>query len=356
MAKAGVVNKPYNAYLDVLKGFAIALVVLGHSVQSYTLNGNYDNNILFRIIYSYHMPLFMFLSGAAAAYSLRPMNREFIKRKFQQLVIPYFAWYILGYFLTSANTTMGLPEYIRRIIVFPDNGLWFLWVLFLNFCCLAFIKKIYGRMQLWSYLVVWLAILAIPVSKYGVGFVKWYLPFFVIGYLIFTHRDVLRKYSKFALYFCAIAFPLLIISWHRMYMPSLVTGLDGRLVAHGLAAFDIGDIVSFKVYPMITMAYSYLVPFTGIGFTYWFFKLRPSKHLYGLFGFLGIYTLDIYVSQMYFFKYAFGTSWVAIISGFFIALGLSLALGMFVLRRVHILSAIFLGGRAKVVIPKRFQK
>src|SRR6478735_3308217 len=89
--------KQYNSQLDALKGFAILLVVLGHSTQTYAANGNFDNNFLFRIIYSFHMPLFMFLSGAVAAYSLRPMNWDFIKRKFYMLVIPFVAWYLVGY-------------------------------------------------------------------------------------------------------------------------------------------------------------------------------------------------------------------------------------------------------------------
>ncbi len=48
-------------YLDFLKGFAILLVILGHVIQ-YNINDPY-NNIVFRYIYAFHMPLFMFISG-----------------------------------------------------------------------------------------------------------------------------------------------------------------------------------------------------------------------------------------------------------------------------------------------------
>lgn len=54
--------------VDLLKGYAIILVVLGHALQ-YNIN-NFDNNIVFRIIYSFHMPLFMFASGYVAFYQL----------------------------------------------------------------------------------------------------------------------------------------------------------------------------------------------------------------------------------------------------------------------------------------------
>ncbi len=38
------------------------LVVLGHTLQG--LYTDFDQNLAFRIIYSFHMPLFFFISGA----------------------------------------------------------------------------------------------------------------------------------------------------------------------------------------------------------------------------------------------------------------------------------------------------
>lgn len=58
-------------YLDRIKGFAIFLVVMGHAI-AWQFNDFYvayedpiyDNQfILWRLIYSFHMPLFMFCSG-----------------------------------------------------------------------------------------------------------------------------------------------------------------------------------------------------------------------------------------------------------------------------------------------------
>lgn len=50
-----------NVLLDVLKGFAIFLVVMGHAIQYNQVD--FDTNPVFRFIYSFHMPLFMFVSG-----------------------------------------------------------------------------------------------------------------------------------------------------------------------------------------------------------------------------------------------------------------------------------------------------
>ncbi|MDE6264225.1 MAG: acyltransferase family protein [Paramuribaculum sp.] len=48
-------------YIDNLRGFLIILVKLGHCIQN--LYTDFDQNIVFRYIYSFHMPLFMFIRG-----------------------------------------------------------------------------------------------------------------------------------------------------------------------------------------------------------------------------------------------------------------------------------------------------
>lgn len=344
--KRTAIKKPYNTQLDILKGFAILLVVLGHSVQTFATKGQFDNYLLFRIIYSFHMPLFMFLSGAAAAYSIRPMNFDLLKRKFYMLVIPFLSWYVVGYYLTTAHSQQTIETYTHKLVASPDVGLWFLWALFLNFCCLALGKKMEKYFKLYSYLVVWLAIMAVPIGKYGIGSVKWYLPFFISGYLIFLYRKGLVIYRNIAITLSVISFPVLVASWHRLYLPSPLTHMQGYLVNHHLLTVSAGSFVTINTYEIFALIYQYAVPFAGIGFTFWLLQLKSSMYLYRLLAFLGLYTLDIYVAHVYFFKYAFGRSWVEITSGFVIAFVGSFLLGFIVLRRVPILSQIFLGGRS----------
>lgn len=56
-----------NIYIDVVKGIAIILVVYGHCIEYYSKEYIYDNffysDIVHKIIYSFHMPLFMVISG-----------------------------------------------------------------------------------------------------------------------------------------------------------------------------------------------------------------------------------------------------------------------------------------------------
>ena len=57
-------KKQRNSYLDIMKGISIFLVLLGHSIQygskiSYVGSRLFFNDPVFKLIYSFHMPLFV---------------------------------------------------------------------------------------------------------------------------------------------------------------------------------------------------------------------------------------------------------------------------------------------------------
>ena len=54
-------HQPREKKWDFLRGIAIFLVLLGHSIQ--WMDPDWQHNPLFEGIYSFHMPLFMFISG-----------------------------------------------------------------------------------------------------------------------------------------------------------------------------------------------------------------------------------------------------------------------------------------------------
>jgi fucose 4-O-acetylase-like acetyltransferase len=74
-------------FIDFLRCFAVLLVLLGHSIQ-YTVN-DFDSVFLFRLIYSFHMPLFFFMSGYLSA---KADWQHFLSKRFKTLLIPFFAW------------------------------------------------------------------------------------------------------------------------------------------------------------------------------------------------------------------------------------------------------------------------
>ena len=117
-------NRKRLVSIDFLKGLAILLVVLGHSVQVLTKKPFED--YLFNFIYSFHMPLFMFLSGIVS-YKVS-VKLEAISKRFYQLIIPFFLWPLFSCLLINGDFEIAIWN---NIIERPDKGLWFFWILFL---------------------------------------------------------------------------------------------------------------------------------------------------------------------------------------------------------------------------------
>ena len=69
--------------IDIAKGFALFLVVLGHVVTMH--------HTIFRWIYAFHMPAFFFLSGMTFRPEKYPSCLDYIKKRGQTLILPYFA-------------------------------------------------------------------------------------------------------------------------------------------------------------------------------------------------------------------------------------------------------------------------
>ncbi len=84
-----------DSSLDFIKFLLVLLVVFGHCVQyTYIKFGlNFDDSIIFRYIYSFHMPLFMFISGCLFLH----VNEFKFSQKIQLLIIPFFVWGTINY-------------------------------------------------------------------------------------------------------------------------------------------------------------------------------------------------------------------------------------------------------------------
>lgn len=63
IAESMNIKKKRDPFIDSLKGAAIILVVMGHVVGAILVEDQVTQNVLFRICYSFHMPLFMTISG-----------------------------------------------------------------------------------------------------------------------------------------------------------------------------------------------------------------------------------------------------------------------------------------------------
>lgn len=135
-------KKERNKRIDILKGIAAILVVMGHVIQYASVGDvTFENNVIYNVIYSFHMPLFMLLSGYIAYYSINEKNtinfKDYFLKRLIQLLLPFVIWGIVTAIFVNANdiyrhhSLTGVLSYMDKLFIHPENGLWFLYVLFL---------------------------------------------------------------------------------------------------------------------------------------------------------------------------------------------------------------------------------
>ena len=120
-------------YIDAIKGFAILLVVMGHVLpwsfrdldQALELG---TPMLLWKIIYSFHMPLFIFISGWLFGMSkMQTLKNYFgkILKKTQQLLIPYIVCGVLVYLWRGGKlfTYWYLLTLFQLILIFGGVSL-----------------------------------------------------------------------------------------------------------------------------------------------------------------------------------------------------------------------------------------
>ena len=88
-----------NKTIDALKGFTIILVVLVHAIQRNIIDS--ESNIVRCLISSFHMHLFMFLSGYVIAHSISKPEYKWLFKKFFRLMIPFLIWSIIMYYMRN---------------------------------------------------------------------------------------------------------------------------------------------------------------------------------------------------------------------------------------------------------------
>lgn len=176
-------------YLDIAKGIGILLVVLGHN--------DFEVISLFvqRLIYSFHMPLFFFLSGYFLNTAI-PFF-EFVKKRFNSLLKPYLFTIFLIYFTSVSFEKMGFNTAIQRTVKsLYGSGyyldwvqLWFLPQLFVvslyAFLFITLVSRLRNHWVTWGILLATLAIALpllnafypFPLSVLGKDYELYGLPF-----------------------------------------------------------------------------------------------------------------------------------------------------------------------------------
>ena len=145
---------------DIAKAICIILVVIGHYVPDYSPQwyvGVHD------VIYTFHMPLFMFASGFIYMATKKDITyRDFLLKKVKRLMVPYFsvsAIVITIKLLTEGHAYVENPvtwmSYVKMLYL-PEAGyfLWFIWALWWMFVISPMFKTKQIRLGLFVLAIV----------------------------------------------------------------------------------------------------------------------------------------------------------------------------------------------------------
>ncbi len=192
--------KVRNNSLDVAKGLGILLVVTGHTMSP-VMSGHTVIEWLYSVIYTFHMPLFFFVSGYVATKLVtKPLPKtELLKQRLIRLMIPYCVWAVI-----YLPMKMIMAEHVRFTDEYnwytfflgnnPDGQLWYLYVLFIISVFMIFLVN---RKNLKAYTAIFMALSFLaPLIPYSISFTSisltfslYQVGFFFLGTLIALNYD-----------------------------------------------------------------------------------------------------------------------------------------------------------------------
>ena len=258
---------------SAIKVIATLLVVIGHVTKFYNTGGGIvdiqPNPIIggtANLIYSFHMPLFVFISGAIYSFNVNIMGkyndiRNFLISKFKRLMIPYFIWgigYVTPVVVLLGITKLSAVEYIVRCILLGGDSrhLWYLWTLFCIFVIAALIRKaakrIHKGMLIMGFYII-LMVLYIFSGLAPIWNILYYGTFFAFGYIFDIYKkriDIFLNKKWIADIGIALVFGLQFILKNNICLDFLVA-LSGILLSYLIVGRLLGKILKIKFYSVV---------------------------------------------------------------------------------------------------------
>lgn len=173
-------------WLDIAKGIGILLVIWGHCLHI--------DRTLFHLIFVFHMPLFLMLSGYV--FSEKDSFPDLIWKKVRTLILPYICFFLLGLAATlilpewrqglslselKADLWLGYPKSVN------NSSIWYLICLFFTVLLFHLVCKLPSALQFLALLIIY---------SIGIWYSKHQFPFMGYSRLPLT-LDVLPVASAF---------------------------------------------------------------------------------------------------------------------------------------------------------------
>ena len=164
------------------------IVILGHVFQQFS---GYQANIVFNIVFSIQMPLFMVISGYCNIFQ-KPIITfsnfvTYNKKRVVSLIIPWLVWSIISYLFIGANN-YGVVEYIGVTAYHMESAYWFLfslWTISVFYSVSAFLANKVSKDMTVLHVMVYTISFGVLISSLLLCGLKCGLTFLAIKYTIY---------------------------------------------------------------------------------------------------------------------------------------------------------------------------
>lgn len=224
-------KKKRIVYIDVIRLFAMLLVILAHSCAA--VLGHPSNSLNWRVsnavvsITSIAVPLFFAISGTVILNSSKTTNLQYLfKHRLVRIVMPFVVWSVISAYGNSINTTyIKLNPWDSIINIFHQPVLvtyWFMYPLITLYLLSPLMKAMVDHtstkvldyaLLLWFIFIILLpAIVQFTPKSFGVYFHSYFQSRIVIsewiGYFVLGYRLTREKHAQTNLW---IIIPIIVI-------------------------------------------------------------------------------------------------------------------------------------------------
>ena len=181
-----------NNTVDILRGIAMLLVVLGHTMTGCVTDSM--DSVLFQIVWTLQMPLFMLISGYVTKYS-KPIHTwrdliNHIKKRTLSYLLPWIIWtFVVRGIVFGQNEFLNL----KWLFYHMDSGYWFLfslWTISTIYTISSYVanKAKYVFSTKVTLYVIGMALLFVVGLLFDLSFLcikltLYYMPFYFAGYI-----------------------------------------------------------------------------------------------------------------------------------------------------------------------------
>ena len=280
-------------YIDFIKGVCIFLVVWGHTIQNMGNGVDFWENPIHKFICSFHMPIFMLVSGFFFGREIGKGLMEVTLKKFKQLIVPCFGWSLVLIILTTIylwceGSSISPIERLRTLILETGTRFWFLRSVFICYVLATVSTKVF-RNDKTACIVSIILFLLLP-DNGRIHLDKFMYPFFWMGYFMHKHIDLILKHRTSILIGAFALFAILLAYWEKEHY-IYITGMSFYENTNGYF------IMSEPLKQLSIVGYRYLIGAAG-SLTLFLLLQRIYCPHYQIIEQVGTYTLGIYAIHL----------------------------------------------------------